>query len=76
MGSRARGLQQLWLRAQEHRLSSRGARALLLRGMWDLQDTAIKPVSPVSAGEFFTTEPPGKPRTFFPSGRCTLSFNN
>ena len=34
----------------EHRLSSCGAWALLLRGMWDL---------PV-LGRFFTTEPPGK----------------
>ena len=28
----------------------------------DLPDPEIKPVSPVLAGGFFTTEPPGKPR--------------
>ena len=27
----------------------------------DLPDPGIKPVSPVGAGRFFTTEPPGKP---------------
>ena len=29
--------------------------------MWDLPRPGIKPVSPASAGRFFTTEPPGKP---------------
>ena len=29
--------------------------------MWDLPGPGIKPVSPALAGEFFTTEPPGKP---------------
>ena len=28
----------------------------------DLPAPGIKPVSPASAGRFFTTEPPGKPR--------------
>ena len=27
----------------------------------DLPDPGLKPVSPALAGEFFTTEPPGKP---------------
>ena len=27
----------------------------------DLSDLGIKPASPALAGEFFTTEPPGKP---------------
>ena len=27
----------------------------------DLPDPGIKPVSPALTGEFFTTEPPGKP---------------
>ena len=31
--------------------------------MWDLPETGIKPVSPVLAGGFFTTEPPEKPRS-------------
>ena len=29
----------------------------------DLPDTGIKPGSPALAGGFFTTEPPGKPKT-------------
>ena len=29
----------------------------------DLLDTGIEPVSPVLAGGFFTTEPPGKPQS-------------
>ena len=29
--------------------------------MWDLPESGIEPVSPALAGEFFTTEPPGKP---------------
>ena len=29
--------------------------------MWDLPETGIKPVSPVLAGRFVTTEPPEKP---------------
>ena len=30
--------------------------------MWDLARPGIKPISLASAGRFFTTEPPGKPR--------------
>ena len=48
------------LRALERRLSSCGARALLLRGMWDLPGPGQKPVSPALAGGFSTTAPPGK----------------
>ena len=44
----------------ERRLSSCGAWALLLRGMWDLPGAGIKPVSPELAGRFLTTVPPGK----------------
>ena len=29
--------------------------------MWDLPESGIEPMSPALAGEFFTTEPPGKP---------------
>ena len=46
--------------ALERRLSSCGARALLLRGMWDLPRPGLKPVSPALAGGFLTTAPPGK----------------
>ena len=49
----------LW--ALERRLSSCGARASLLRGMWDLPRPGLEPVSPALAGGFLTTMPPGKP---------------
>ena len=45
--------------ALEQRLNSCRARAYLLRGMWDLPRSGIKPVSPALMGGFFTTEPPG-----------------
>ena len=32
-----------------------------IHSMWSLPGSGIKPVSPVLAGEFFTTEPPRKP---------------
>ena len=35
--------------------------AQLLRGMWDLPTSGVKPVSPALAGGFFPPEPPGKP---------------
>ena len=47
--------------ALEHRLSSCGTRAQLLRGMWDLPGPGLEPVSPALAGRFSTTAPPGKP---------------
>ena len=44
--------------------------------MWDLPGSGIEPVSPASAGAFFTTEPPGKLsiRLFIESSliRCLL----
>ena len=46
--------------ALEHSLSSYGARAQLLRGMWDLPGSGIKTVSPALAGGFLSTVPPGK----------------
>ena len=68
-------LQQLWhvgfssygLPALEHRLSSCGARTQLLCGMWDLPGPGHELVSPVLAGGFLTTAPPGKPQIFL---RC------
>ena len=53
--------QQLWLLALEHRLSSCGARAQLLHGMWDLPGPGPEPVSPALAGGFLTTALPEKP---------------
>ena len=48
-------------RLQTRRLSSCGARAWLLRGMWDIPGPGLEPVSPALAGRFSTTAPPGKP---------------
>ena len=48
--------------ALEHRVSSCGVQAEMRRGMWDLPDPGEEPMSPALAGEFFTTEPPGKPK--------------
>ena len=54
-GSRAHGLQQLWHKGLVvPRLSH-------ILGMWDLPKPGMEPVSPALAGQFFTTEPPGKP---------------
>ena len=50
----------------EHRLSNSGTGSLLLRGMWDLPRSGMKPISPVLLGRYFTTEPAGKsPSPFF-----------
>ena len=71
MGSRVwasvgatRGRSGFGFRAVEHGISSCGAWALLPLGMWGLPRAGIKTVSPASAGGFFTTEPPGKPKYF------------
>ena len=47
-------------RLQTRRLSSRGSRAQLLRGMWDPPRPGLEPVSPALAGRLPTTAPPGK----------------
>ena len=49
---------------ETRRLSSRGSRAQLLRGMWDLPRPGLEPVSPALAGRFSTTAPPGKPSNY------------
>ena len=54
------GLSSCGSRALQHRLSSCGARAQLLHGMWDLPRPGIKPLPPALAGGFLTTVPPGK----------------
>ena len=56
----AHGLSSCGSRALERRLSSCGARAQLLRGLWDLPGPGLEPVSPALAGGFLTTAPPGK----------------
>ena len=54
------GLSSFGLRALQHSLSSCGARAQLLRGMWDPPGPGLEPVSPALTGRFLTTVPPGK----------------
>ena len=56
----AHGLSSCGSRALELRLSSCGAWAYLLRGMWDLPGPGIEPMSPALAGGFLTPLPPGK----------------
>ena len=59
-GSRRMGFSSCGSWAPECRLSSCGARASLLRGMWDLPGPLLEPVSPALAGGFLITAPPGK----------------
>ena len=56
----ARGLSRCGSRVLEHRLSSCGAWAYLLRGMWDLPGWGLEPMPSALAGGFLTTVPPGK----------------
>ena len=86
-GLQERRLQQLWCTgfsscgswALERRLSSCGARAQLLRGMWDLPTPGLEPVSPALAGGILTTAPPGKSSLYTLNsifhGANVLSFN-
>ena len=60
-GSRRGGFRSCGSRAPEHRISNCGARAYLLRDMWDLPGPGLEPVSPALAGRLLTTAPPGKP---------------
>ena len=64
-GARVQGFSGSGSWAPEHRLNSCGTWAELLRGIWDPPRSGIEPVSPASAGGFFTTEPPGKSRNPF-----------
>ena len=43
-----------------HGLSSCGSQAQWLRGMWNLPEPGIEPMSPALAGRFLTAGPPGK----------------
>ena len=60
----APGLSSCGSWALEHGLSSCSVWATLFQSMWDLSGPEIKPGPPASAGGFFTTEPPRKPRSF------------
>ena len=54
------GLGSYGSQAREHRLSTWGARAQLLCGMWDLPGSEVKLASSALTGGFFTHELPGK----------------
>ena len=62
--------------ALELRLSSCGTRAYLLFGMWDLPTPGIKPKSPLLAGKFLSTMPPGKSTLSFSGSLCTNNQEN
>ena len=64
-GSRRAGLSSCGSRALEHRLSSCGAQAQLLRSMRDPPEPGLEPMSPALAGGLSTTAPPGKPLYIF-----------
>ena len=64
-GCRARGLSDRSSRVLERRLSSCGAWAKLLHGVWNLPGPGIRPVSPALAGRFLTTGPPGRSNNVF-----------
>ena len=63
-GVTAHRLRSCRSQAPEPRLSS-GPRASLLHNMWDLPRPEIEVVSSALADGYFTTEPPGKPPTFW-----------
>ena len=44
--------------------------------MWDPPGPGLEPVSPVLAGGFLTTAPPGKPRFFILKDNCGYSAEN
>ena len=74
MGSRHTGFSSCGSRALEHRLSSCGARAQLLCGMWYLLGPGLEPVSPALAGRFLTTVMPGKSPLFPLESQCQYNF--
>ena len=51
--------------ALEHSLNSCGTGAQLLCSMWHLPRSAMEPDSLALVGKFLTTEPPGKPHSYF-----------
>lgn len=60
VGSRRSGFGSCGSRAPERSLSGSGSWALLLRSIWNLPGTGVRPVSPASAGGLLSTVPPGK----------------
>ena len=70
LGAKASGVAAFGLRscssqALERRLNSCGCRGLVAPQRVGSSQTSDKPVSPALAGQFSTTEPPGKPYFFF-----------
>ena len=63
------------MRGLEHRLSSCGAWASVLRGMWDLCGPGLEPASPALAGGFLTTAAPGKSHLGFFFFVCIIQMN-
>ena len=59
------GLSSCGTQALDCRLSSCGAWAQLLHGVWDLPRPGLESVSPALAGIFLTTAPPGKLNKLF-----------
>ena len=62
-GSRCSDFSGCGFQALEHRLIRCGAWAWFLCGTWNLPGPGIKPVSPVLAGRFLSTVPPGKSKS-------------
>ena len=60
-------------RALEHRPGSCGAHPRLLRSMWFLPWSGLKPMCPALAGGLFTAELPGKPSKLFSNYSVLLS---
>ena len=60
--------------ALERRLSSRGTKAQLLHGMWDLPRPGLEPMSSALADGFLTTAPPGKPCFHFYHYKSAISL--
>ena len=86
-GSWHMGFSSCGSRALEHRLSSYGAQAQLLRSMWDLPRPGLEPVSPALAGRlnhcaprealaggFLTTALPGKSQSEIVELKIMLIF--
>ena len=60
-----RGLSSRGSQALEHTLHSCGASVQLRRGMRDLPESGIEPITPALAGGLLITKPPGKPQHLF-----------
>ena len=68
-GSRVCGLRELWLPGAEAQAQLLWHMSLVpqIRGIFP--DQGWNPCTPALAGGFFTTEPPGKPKSVFPGGK-------